>query len=384
MKTIIVGPAFPLRGGIANFNLALSQALKKQNIANCIYSFSLQYPGFLFPGKTQFEEGSAPEGVSIFPLINSVNPFSWIKTAWRIYKIKPDYIVVAYWMPFMAPALGTIARISRNCGIKVIAITHNIIPHESHFYDRFLTRYFVNGCDGFITLAKSVIVDLSQFTDNTLKIFIPHPIYDIFGPKASRSDAMSALHLNPNDKHLLFFGLIRQYKGLDMLLKAMGNSSVRTLNIQLLIAGEFYEDKSIYERMIVENNLEKNVIISDKFIPSEEVKYYFAAADMVVQPYHTATQSGVTQIAYHFERPMLVTNVGGLAEIVPHMQVGYVTDTTPESIADAIIDFYSNQREVEFTKNVGAEKSKFSWKNMVSGIENLVRKIDQNSQKQMA
>lgn len=377
MKTIIVGPAFPLRGGIANFNLALARAFQKQNIDTGIYSFSLQYPGFLFPGTSQFEDGTAPDNIEIFSLVNSLNPFSWIRTAWKIYKSKPDYIVIAYWMPFMAPALGTIARISKNCGIKVIAITHNVIPHEPHFYDGFLTKYFINGCHGFITLAKSVLDDLARFTDNPFKVFIPHPIYDIFGNQVKKTEALSFLGLNPEAKHLLFFGLIRHYKGLDLLLKAMADLRVRELNIRLLVAGEFYEDRNVYDQIITENHLEDNVMIHARFIPGDEVKYYFAASDMVVQPYHTATQSGVTQIAYHFERPMLVTNVGGLAEIVPHMSVGYVTETSPGSIADAIYDFYTNAREVTFTKNIATEKEKFSWHNMVSGIESLVGRINQ-------
>lgn len=375
MKNIIVGPAFPLRGGIANFNLALVNAFKKEGIDSNIMSFSLQYPRFLFPGKTQFEEGTAPDNIKITQEINSINPFSWIRSAWKIFKQKPDYIIIAYWMPFMSPALGTIAWISKKCGVKVIAITHNVIPHESHFYDKILTRYFVNACDGFITLAKSVLDDLSQFTENTNKKFIPHPIYDIFGSKAEKSESIRFLNLKEDDRHLLFFGLIRHYKGLDTLLKAMAIQKVRELNLKLLIAGEFYEDKNLYETIINENNLNNNVIIADKFIPGEDVKHFFAVADMVVQPYHTATQSGVTQIAYHFERPMLVTNVGGLAEIVPHMKVGYVTDTTPESIADSICDFYNNNRKDFFSGNVAQEKVKFSWTNMIHGIESLVKQI---------
>ena len=377
MKNIIVGPAFPLRGGIANFNIALASAFQKAGIETKIMSFSLQYPGFLFPGKTQYEEGNAPENIKITQDINSVNPISWIHTAWKIYKEKPDYLVIAYWMPFMAPALGTIAWIAKRCNIKVIAIAHNIIPHESHFYDSVLTKYFVNSCNGYITLAKSVLEDLSKFTENPNKKFIPHPIYDIFGPKADKSDALRYLNLQENKRYLLFFGLIRHYKGLDILLKALAIKKVRELNITLLIAGEFYEDKSFYEKIIHENELNSNVIITDNFIPGEDVKYYFAVADMVVQPYHTATQSGVTQIAYHFERPMLVTNVGGLAEIVPHNIVGYVTETTPESIADYICDFYTNNREQIFTNNVASEKVKFSWESMVTGITELMHQIDQ-------
>jgi D-inositol-3-phosphate glycosyltransferase len=364
-----------LRGGIANFNLSLCRAFHQAGIDSEIISFSLQYPDFLFPGKTQLEDGPAPEGITIHKNINSINPLSWIKTAYKIYREKPDYIVMAYWMPFMAPSLGTIAYIARRCGIKVIAITHNIIPHESHFYDRALTRYFVNACDGFITLAKSVLDDLSLFTGNTNKLFIPHPIYDIFGDKADRAEACKKLKLDESKSYLLFFGLIRHYKGLDLLLNAMTISKIRELGIHLLVAGEFYEDRNIYDKIIAENNLQEQIIITDGFIPGEEVKYYFAASDMVVQPYHTATQSGVTQMAYHFEKPMLVTNVGGLAEIVPHLRVGYVTEKTPESIADSLYDFYTHKRHDEFSKHVAEDKQKFSWQNLVNGIEKLLQPL---------
>ena len=373
VKNIIIGPAFPLRGGIANFNLALCRAFLKQGIDSSIYSFSLQYPGFLFPGTSQFEEGEAPSDLRIVTCINSINPFNWIRTAYRIYKEKPDCVIIAYWMPFMSPALGTIARILKKHNIKIIAITHNVIPHEHHFYDKSLTKYFVNSCDGFVTLAKSVLDDLSGFTKTENKIFIPHPIYDIFGEKISKTDARKYLGLLEQDKILLFFGLIRRYKGLDLLLKAMAKEEIKKLNLKLLVAGEFYEDKTVYEKLIQENNLSAIVIVSDKFIPGEDVKYYFCASDMVVQPYHTATQSGVTQIAYHFERPMLVTNVGGLAEIVPHKKVGYVTDVTPESIAEALLDFYENKQEDYFSKNVAVEKAKFSWHSMVEGILKMLK-----------
>ncbi|MBI5219257.1 MAG: glycosyltransferase [Bacteroidia bacterium] len=375
MRNLIIGPAYPLRGGIANFNLALCHAFHKKNIASDIISFSMQYPSFLFPGKTQTEDGPVPEGIRISQDINSVNPISWIHTGWKIFKTKPDYIVVAFWMPFMAPALGTIARIARRNGIKVIAVTHNVIPHEHHFYDKCLLQYFINSCDGFITLAKSVLDDLSKFTGNTHKQFIPHPVYDIFGEKTERPAAIKHLGLNENDRHLLFFGLVRHYKGLDLLLNAMAFDKIKKLNIKLIVAGEFYEDKTIYEKIIADNRLQENIIINDKFIPGDEVRFYFAVADMVVQPYHTATQSGVTQIAYHFERPMLVTDVGGLAEIVPHEKVGYVTQTTPESIADAILDFYSMSREKEFSACAAIEKNKFSWSNMVDGIEKMVKNL---------
>jgi len=376
LKAIIVGPAHPFRGGIANFSEALCQSFIENNIDAEIVTFTMQYPGFLFPGKTQFAEGNGPSGLKITRMINSVNPISWNKAANYISKQKPDILIVMFWMPFMAPALGRIARkVSTETNCKVIGIMHNVIPHEKRIGDKKLTNYFVHSCDGFIALAKSVLDDLKEFTSNPNAVFIPHPIYNIFGNKVEKSEAKSYLKLEPKDKTILFFGIIRKYKGLDLLIKALGNEMLKPLNIKLIIAGEFYEDKTRYLEMINEMHLNENVIITEKFIPSEEVKYYFCASDIVVQPYHTATQSGVTQIAYNFDRPMLVTNVGGLAEIVPHNVVGYVTEKEPKDIADAIFDFYSNNREEKFSKNAAIEKEKFSWKSMVNAILDLREKL---------
>ena len=377
MNNIIIGPAYPLRGGIANFNAALCNAFLKKNIDSKIISFSLQYPKILFPGKTQLDNGNAPENIEISSDINSINPFNWFKLAKKIVKLNPDYIIVDFWMPFMAPALGTIIRkIKRKKNIKIIAITHNVVAHESKFYDKILTKYFIKSCDGFVAMSKSVLEDIKQFTTNQHLKFIPHPIYDIFGEKVSKDQALDFLKLKKEDKHILFFGLIRKYKGLDLLLKAMGTDKIKKLNIKLIVAGEFYDYKLKYEKIIDELKIRDNVILKDTYILNQDVKYYFSVADIVAQPYKTASQSGVTQIAYHFERPMLVTDVGGLSEIVPDNKVGYVTQTTPESIANAIFDFYENNKEAEFVENVKIEKNRFSWNAMVDGICDLEKEIN--------
>lgn len=375
-KVIIVGPAFPLRGGIANFNEALCRAFLKAGIDSKIISFSLQYPGFLFPGKTQFDTGKGPDDITIETRINSVNPLNWLSVARQIKKEKPDYVVFRYWLPFMGPCLGTIAKqIKKGTTIKVIAITDNVIPHEKRIGDSAFTKYFVNQCDGFITMSKAVLDDLNKFTDTDKKTFLPHPIYDIFGEKVDKSIALKHLDLQSDNKHILFFGFIRKYKGLDLLLEAMADERIRQLGVKLIVAGEYYEDAAPYNEIIRKNCLEKSVILKTEFIPSEEVRYYFCAADMIAQPYITATQSGVTQIAYHFEKPMLVTNVGGLPEIVPHNKVGYVTAINPLSIADAIVDFYSNNKEAEFTANTVIEKQRFLWSTFIKGVEELVAKL---------
>ena len=374
-KVIIIGPAFPFRGGIANFNNALAMAYYNKGDDVTLYSFTLQYPSFLFPGTTQYEDGQAPKNLKIKTLINSINPFNWIQVARKINKENPDFVIIRYWLPFMAPCLGTIARLL-NKQIKILAITDNIIPHEKRIGDSVFTKYFVKNCDAFLSLSASVLDDLTKFTDSTFKKFIPHPIYDVFGEKTSKQEAIKNLGLNPEDKHLLFFGFVRKYKGLDLMLKAMADERIKMMGVKLIIAGEFYDDKKEYLDLIADLDLLDTIIIKGDFIPPIQVKNYFCASDMITQTYKTATQSGVTQIAYHFERPMLVTNVGGLAEIVPHNRVGYVTSQEPKDIADAIIDFYQHNKEVEFTLNTKQEKKRFSWESFVDGVDELINSVN--------
>ena len=367
MKCFIVGPAFPLRGGIANFNEALAAAVKDRGIECSIISFSMQYPGFLFPGKTQVETGEPPAGISIYTMISSVNPYTWFRTAAFIRKEKPDFIIVRYWLPFMAPCLGTIARLVRkHC--RVIAVTDNIIPHESRPGDKLLTGYFVSSCDAFVAMSKAVLNDLDKFTLTKDRFFSPHPVYDIFGEPVSKQHARQVLGLDQHARYILFFGFIRKYKGLDILLEALADEALKQLKVNLVIAGEFYDDEKEYRTLIRKHNLDDRVIVRSAFIPKEGVKHYFCAADMVVQTYREATQSGITQVAYHFNRPMLVTRVGGLAEIVEDGKVGYVTDVNPGSVAVAISDFYHHQREETFAANVKEDKKKFSWDGFVNVI----------------
>lgn len=372
-KVIIIGPAFPYRGGIANFNNSLALGFAEKGADVEIYSFSLQYPSFLFPGKTQYEEGEGPKGISIFPIVNSINPFNWFMVAKKIKKENPDYVIIRYWLPFMAPALGTIAKLIKKT-TKVFAITDNVIPHERRIGDRLLTKYFVKSCDAFLTLSSSVLDDLSAFTDTKEKIFIPHPIYDSFGEIVDKKQAKKNLGLGEHGKYLLFFGFVRRYKGLDIMIDVMADKRLQDLGVKLIVAGEFYDNKHEYISQINSLGISENIIFKSDFIPEEDVKNYFCACDMITQTYRTATQSGVTQIAYHFERPMLVTNVGGLAEIVPHNKVGYVCDINTKDIADCVVDFYDNNKEKQFSGNTKTEKKRFTWKELVEGIEKLIKK----------
>ncbi len=375
MKIVIIGPAFPLRGGIADFNEALSKAFTANGDQVSIYSFYFQYPKFLFPGKSQVTAGDPPEQLTIRTTVSSVNPLSWWKTAQLIRAEKPDLVLVRYWLPFMAPALGTVCRLIRKRKIPVIAITDNVIPHESRIGDNAFTTYFVKSCDGFITMSRAVLDDLKKFTATDRKVFLPHPIYSIFGKIKSKAEARKNLNFNQERKIILFFGFIRAYKGLDLLIEAMADTRIRQHKVQLIVAGEFYEDAKPYFEKVKALDLESDIIFKQEFIPKEKVADYFCAADLIVQPYKHATQSGITQIAYHFERPMLVTNVGGLAEIVFDRKTGYVTDTNATSIADAIDDFYSANKEAELSKNVRIESVRFSWEAFIEGIKSLYQKV---------
>lgn len=370
-KVIILGPAYPLRGGIANFNEALYRAYEEAGAEVEIVSFSLQYPSILFPGKSQKESDSRDDpGLKISSLINSVNPISWWRTARYINQKKPDYVVVRFWLPFMAMSLGSILRLL-NKNIKVIALVDNAIPHEPRVGDKPLTRYFMKKPDGFVAMSKSVLADVREITGSNQLRFVPHPVYDIYGESIEKEQARKSLNIEPEEKVLLFFGFIRKYKGLSLLLDAMADSRLQKLNVKLMIAGEFYDDPALYHQKIEKLNLQNRVLLHSEFIPAGEIARYFCAADMVVQTYLSATQSGVTQIAYHFGRPMLVTDVGGLSEIVPHGEVGYVTDVDAQAVADALVDFYENSREEEMTANAKIKAGSFTWQALVNAFEEL-------------
>lgn len=366
MKIVLLGTVWPYRGGLASFNERLLKEFRDQGHEVSAITFTVQYPGFLFPGKTQFSSSPAPENLSIQRKVNSVNPFSWIKTGRMLKKMAPDIIIIKYWMPFMAPAFGTIAKIAKkNKRTKIICIADNIIPHEPKFYDKIFTRYFIDKCDHFVVMSASVLKDLLQFDRHKLRATNPHPLFDNFGEKLSKQQACDHLNLDSNKNYLLFFGFIRDYKGLDLLIEAMTKLAT---NVDLIIAGEYYTDENHYRKMITDSGLTSRIHQFNHFIPDEEVKYFFSAADLVVQPYKHATQSGVTQIAYHFEIPMLVTNVGGLPEMVPDQKVGYVTEPDAEQIALAIDNFYSQNRAAQFMSNLKEEKKRFGWDRMVQTI----------------
>ena len=369
-KIVIIGSAYPLRGGgLATFNERLARAFKQNGHQVRIETFSLQYPSFLFPGKTQYSDEAAPDDLDITVSVNSINPFNWIKIGRMLRKEKPDLVVLRYWIPFISPSLGTIARIIRkNKHTKVVAIADNIIPHEKRVGDAMLSNYFVNSVDGFVTMSKTVMDDLDKFDQKKPRLFNPHPLYDNFGGIIDKKEAREKLGLQADEKYLLFFGFIRDYKGLDLLLQAMTDSRIKQENIKLIIAGEFYSGEEKYRQYIAEHHLSRSLILHTDFIPNTKVGLYFNACDVIVQPYKTATQSGVTQIGYHFEKPMIVTNVGGLPEIILHDKTGYVCEVNAKDIADYILKFYHENKANDFSPYIIEEKKKYSWKKLVGAI----------------
>ncbi len=369
-KVIIIGPAHPLRGGLASFDERLARQFLQEGSEVMIYTFSLQYPSFLFPGTTQYSTEPAPKDITIKVRINSINPLNWLMVGNELKNLKPDIIVVRYWLPFMGLCLGTILRIAKqNRHTKVICIADNIKPHEKRFGDTVFTKYFIRPVDAFITMSQKVMKDLKNITAKPSQQVV-HPLYDNFGEPVSKSEAREHLGLPKNEKVILFFGFIRKYKGLDLLLHAMTFPSVKNSGIKLLVAGEFYEDRKLYDELIAQNHLLPQLILKTGFIPDSMVRYYLSAADFVIQPYRNATQSGVTPLSYHFEKPMLVTNVGGLPDLVPDGKVGLVCEPNADSIAFNILKLYE-LGENYFLPHLRVEKKKYSWNNLTGCIRDL-------------
>ena len=369
-KVVIVGTAYPYRGGLATYNERLAREFMSRGYEVTIETFSLQYPSFLFPGKTQFSESPAPEDLSITRSVNSINPFTWLKVGRKIRRMQPDLVVIKYWLPYMAPALGTIARLARHGKTKVVTILDNMIPHEKRPGDMMFSRYYCGSVDGFVAMSESVLKDVDIFDTKKPRTLQLHPLYDNFGPAVSKEEACAKLGLDPSFRYLLFFGLIRDYKGLDWLLEAISDERIRSAkDVKLIVAGEFYSHPEKYEELVKTLGLESQIVWKTEFVPDELVRYYFCASELVVQPYKSATQSGVTQIAYHFSKPMLVTDVGGLSEIVPDGECGYVVKPEVSAIADALVRHISTPSD--FAAGIEAAKKKYSWSAMCGAIEKI-------------
>lgn len=373
MKITILGPAHPYRGGLASIMEIMARTFQRRGDEVDIKTFTLQYPSLLFPGEGQTVATPPPADLRICRCVNTMNPLNWVRVGRRIRRERPDFVLMKYWTPFMAPCFGTIARIARGNGhTKVLCQIDNVEPHEHHLTDKPFNRYYLHSVDGFVYMSEQVHSELRAYSDAPA-LFSPHPLFENFGERVERSEACVRLGLDPANRYVLFFGLIRDYKGLDLLLDAWAQlrRAGRTEGRRLIVAGEFYTAREPYLNRIADNGLQDEVLLHDRFIPDDDVKYYFSAADFVVQPYKTATQSGVTQIAYQFCVPMVVTKVGGLAEIVPDGRVGYVCEPTPEGVAGAIERMYEGDTLQRFRENCVEERRRFSWEEMCSRITEL-------------
>ena len=370
MKIIVLGTAWPYRGGLATFNERLARQFMSEGHEVEVWTFTLQYPSFLFPGKTQYTNEPAPKDLMIRRELNSCNPFNWIRVGKAVQKAAPDLWICCYWMSFFAPSYGLVSKMAqRNGKTKCVALVHNMVPHEPSMLDKLFAPYFVKRQNGFVALSESVVKDIDKLDKaGKPKSFSPHPIYDHYGERMTKEEACKALGLDGEKDYMLFFGLVRAYKGLDLLLDAFGKVKDELPNVQLIIAGEFYEDEDKYRSQIADLGLTERVIVRNEFVPDGDLRKYFGAADLIVQPYKTATQSGVTQVAFHFEKPMLVTNVGGLGEIVHDHKMGYACAPNAESIAEDLLDYYRNKRQAAYTAYLQKEKTKYAWSNMTKAF----------------
>ena len=367
-KVVILGTAWPFRGGLSAYNERLANELESQGMATEIITFTVQYPSILFPGKTQYSE----EPSTFEPIrrkLSSINPISWWRTANYINAQQPDLVITRYWIPFMGPCLGTVIRLL-NKKIKVICLLDNVIPHEKRIGDSLFTSYFVKPIQKYVAMSQSVMDDLYSFKKTASCALNPHPVFDNFGEKLDQAAAKSELNLDANNDYVLFFGFIRKYKGLDLAIRAFAEWKERLPNKKLLIAGEFYGDAEFYTSIAEELGIKDDIIWHTDFIPDSRVKYYFSACDIVLQPYYSATQSGVTQIAYQFEVPMIVTKVGGLPELVEHGKTGYLVEQDPTDIANHLVQFYEKGRAA-FDEDMKRAKEQFSWKNLVNNFVKL-------------
>lgn len=359
MNIAYLSTFYPFRGGIAQFNALLLSELIKKNHKLYPYTFTTQYPNFLFPGKTQYvTENDKVDIIDSIQILNTINPASWHKTAVTIKNQKPDLLIMKYWMSFFAPSLGYVAS-KVNKETKVISILDNVIPHEKRFFDSYFTKYFLKQNHGFVAMSNKVKNDLLYLMPNAKVTLIEHPLYNHFGNIQEKINARNKLNINNNKKTILFFGFIRDYKGLDLLIEAFG---LLNDTYQLVIAGEVYGNFDKYNEMIEKNNNKNNIYKHIKYISDDEVSSYFSAADVCVLPYKSATQSGITAIAYHFRLPIIATKVGGLNETIIHNKTGIIVEK-PESnlIAKAIDDFFNNNQNIDYKENINKLCDELSW-----------------------
>lgn len=375
LKICIVGTAYPYKGGIAMFNERLARQLHLQGHEVEIVTFTLQYPKIFFPGTSQFSDDPPPEDLKITRMVNSIHPWSWWQTARYLREQKFDLIIAKFWIPAMGPSLGTILRRGRSAHTQIISIIDNIIPHEKRLGDQTLSKYFVNGVDGFIVMSKQVQSQMDQFISDQPVAYVPHPIYDTYGDIIDRNVALQHLGLDTKYDYILFFGYIRDYKGLDILMKSVAIARRHNPKLRLLVAGEYYSDSKKYLQLVEALGIQDITIMRTSFISNEEVKYYFCACDLVAQTYRSATQSGISQMAIYFEKAILSTNVGGLPETVHHNKTGYLTTVNPEAIAEHITTFFTDQPADRFSPEIKKLKELYSWNYFGDKLVELYEKL---------
>lgn len=378
MKITFLGPAYPYRGGLATIIERLARVFQVRGNEVDIKTFSLQYPRLLFPGKSQFRTGEAPEGLTISREVSTINSLTWWRVGRKLRREAPEVVVLKYWTPLMAPCFGTICRLARKNGkTKVVVHLDNITPHEPHFYDRPLNRYFLRSCDGFIYMSRAVLDDLRTYCPDAPALFSPHPLFDNYGAKVPREEACARLGLDANEGYVMFFGYVRDYKGLDVLLDAWAllKAEGKTAGRKLLVVGEVYGSDEKYRQQIERLGLAEDVVMHNEFVPDGEVAEWFSVADMVALPYKSATQSGVTQVAYAFGVPMVVTNVGGLAEMVENDIVGVLAEVSARSVADAIARCYEGNNLERYRAGVVRNSERFSWNATADRIEELLKEL---------
>lgn len=369
MKIAYLSTFYPFRGGIAQFNALLTEALRKEGHEVKAFTFSRQYPKMLFPGKTQMvSENDNAVKVDAERILDTINPLSYGKTARAIRKFQPDILIMKYWMSYFGPSLGTVAKkLKKDC--KVITILDNVIPHEKKFYDIPATKYFLKQNHAFISMSKSVDADLLNINPNAKSVFSPHPVYNHFGERISKEDACKNLNIDAKKKTVLFFGFIRKYKGLDQLINAF---NLLDDSYQLLIAGESYSGFEDYQRLIDENKNSTNIHPHIRYIDDNEVPSFFSVADVLVLPYKSATQSGISGIALHFRLPQIVSNVGGLIEYVDHNQTGLIIEAlTSEKLANGLKRYFEENLKIKFEKNINDISDKYSWKTLARTVVEL-------------
>jgi len=362
-SVIILGPAHPFRGGIAASNERLAIEFQKLDWKTKIYSYTIQYPKLLFPGQNQFTDDPPPENIEIQRTFSTINPFSWRKLTRQIKKENPNLVISRYWLPYTALSTSYIhRRLTAESQVQSVSIVDNLIPHQKLPGDQRIQEYFLSSLDKFFALSESVKLNLEKKVDSSKVSYSPHPIYDHYGDIMQKKEACKTLELDPAFRYMLFFGFIKAYKGLDLLLESLEKEYLKKNQIKLIIAGDVYGNDSIYKDIIIKKQLEEHIIFHKRYIPKDIVKAYFSVCELVVQTYHTATQSGITQIALHFEKPILVTDVGGLSEFVIPDETGYIIPKQTHMIMQTIRQHFNKVDLSKMALKLRQEKSKYQWK----------------------